>query len=134
MRPVEQRHADDCWNACIASLFELPYDEVADMPRGSDDTWRRRWTEWFAERGYAFGERYLNLGENGRWVGYGELTIACGPSPRREGRDHCVIARDGEIVWDPHPDREHPIAKITSVIEFLPLDPSRMVLREAVLA
>jgi hypothetical protein len=126
-RFVEQRYANDCWNACVASLFALPYDAVSDMPRGdgSDPRWRSAWTAWFAERGYAWWDRPLSAEDPSvtGYVGFGELTIVCGRSPRTAG-DHCVLMRGGEVVWDPHPQREMGLGPLTTVVYLFPLDPA----------
>lgn len=36
-----------------------------------------------------------------------ELHILCGPTERTasSGKNHCVVGRGGEPVWDPHPSR-----------------------------
>ena len=122
MHRVEQRFANDCWKACVASLLELPYQEVAAAKAGDDEGWYSFWKRWFADRGFAWWERPI---DGGRYVGFGELTIVSGASPRTDG-DHCVLAQNGEIVWDPHPQREMGIGPITSVTMLVPLDPARM--------
>jgi hypothetical protein len=45
VKPVEQRDFNDCWNACMASIFELPYEDVADLPRGDVPGWFLGWSD-----------------------------------------------------------------------------------------
>ena len=124
-RWVEQRFADDCWNACVASLFGLPYEAVADMPRGHDPGWHKAWNEWFAEHGYAWWERPLSTERPSAagYYGFGEITIVSYESPRMDG-DHCVIQQRGKVLWDPHPQREMGLGRLTDVTVLIPLDPA----------
>ena len=98
---VDQKTTDDCWTACLASLTGLPLEGFPQTPDVHD-----------AETEIAYDQGVkLHLLDHG-WMlrplhkrvpkGY---AIACGPSPRRPGFDHCVVVRDGDLVHDPHPDK-----------------------------
>ncbi len=52
-----------------------------------------------------FGLRFWEVAPGGRTAGWLVLT---GPSPRtpKIGTLHCVVGRNGKVVWDPHPSRE----------------------------
>ena len=104
MTPVDQSKLHDpdngimgdCWRACVASILDLPLGDVPELESASDpyDTLSR----WACLRGcYLLGFEPGNPP-----FGY---SIAVGPSPRGKNRFHCCIAKDGEIVFDPHPDR-----------------------------
>lgn len=98
----------DCFRACIASLLELPAEEVphfCDGPEPSKDhAWYRRANAWLKQRGmiymvYDYSEHSRrHLVEN---VGGGVYHILEGKS--FSGDDHCVVGKDGEVVFDPCP-------------------------------
>ena len=113
----------NCLAACMASVLELSLDEVPN-PTGSD--WIDVWIVWLRPRGFGltlvgcpdepdqmelFKARYM--------PGY---TILTGQSPRGDWL-HAVVARDGEIVWDPSPQREMGLGKWVDVAAFQVLDP-----------
>jgi hypothetical protein len=92
----------NCFQACMASLLELPLEEVPDFMAA--DPWWPAMEAWLAPRGlYPVG--LLCEGQDSRdgWVPRG-LHILGGRSPRGDF-DHVVIAHGREIVWDPHPSR-----------------------------
>jgi hypothetical protein len=99
--------AGDCWRTCIASILDLPAEDVPNFADANDD-------QWWAET-QAFIETTLGA-EYGMWywpklsevplekVETGHLIIS-GPSPR--GNFHHAVVGDlaGRIVHDPHPSR-----------------------------
>lgn len=96
----------NCFNACIASIMELPLRDVAQIhPKFEGDYWGA-WEDWFAERGLFMNHRGLR---NGPPKGY---AIANGRSTRFYPDDHkkagerihhaCVVF-NGELVHDPFP-------------------------------
>ena len=92
--------AGNCLQAALASLFDLPLDSVPHFVAYSDAQW---WAEFNAWLGSRFGlfivsitrEQVPYLDQRGYYIQYGN-------SPR--GFPHVVIAKDGEMVHDPHPD------------------------------
>jgi len=109
MKEVNQRHkhdpdngvSGDCWKACIASILEFPYEAVPDFQNGPSEVeiqldvhaWARHYGIWVY-----------------RWDTPEELfprgySIAIGPSPRFKSTNHCCVALDGKVVFDPHPDK-----------------------------
>lgn len=94
MKRVEQTRtgADgNCLNACIASILELPLD---DVPEFGDD-WLTELNDFLRSRGLS----YKRIPIDGvKPSGYGTIE---GVSPR--GGLHACVALDGELVWDPHP-------------------------------
>jgi hypothetical protein len=122
MTPVDQLFSGDnavtgipgdCWRACIASVLDLPADEVPHFVSlywsEEDPTlWYFETASWLKERGYAL-ETWAP-GPPPRYNGY---AIASGPSPRGDFK-HAVVryvaaqSADGMLVWDahdPHPSR-----------------------------
>lgn len=134
--PVEQRHLyakgqhGDCVAACVASIFGLSLDELAEQGIGPGACFQELfyWTKTY-RAGLEYRERNLcvnhRMPEPGRWEydmppddhtlppTYG-LWIAHVVSPRGLLLDgpyrgmpiiHAVVMRASALVWDPHPDR-----------------------------
>jgi hypothetical protein len=90
----------DCLRAAFANCLNLP---IASLPHFEDAAWFDRWCAWFRERGigliwYGFRPGILHTLPG--------LYVLSVKSQRLPGRTHCVVARDGEIVFDPHPHAE----------------------------
>ncbi len=102
MKPVLQNRVapkkGNCASACIASIFELPLEQVFD---GEPE-------EIVHNNGWFDGLREWLLVRNLMWMPtkmapYG-YSVAVGSSPRLEGIPHACVALDGNLVHDPHPD------------------------------
>lgn len=127
MKPVDQTTfgvpGGNCFSACVASLLEMPIDDVpyfmgdCDEDGGGGD-WFDRFTEWL--RGHGF---YPVCLEN--YVPDG-LHILSGKSPRHPETQtlHSVVANGAAIVHDPHPSRAG-ILDRRDVVLLIPLDPAR---------
>jgi hypothetical protein len=119
MTPVDMLHLDmgapgaevgDCFRCCIASLLDLPRDEVPHFAGGPDGNamWIIR-TQLFLAQYDLF---YVQV-ENVVWPwmrGQSRtLAIAGGKSPRGVKGGHAIVvevSRNGwEMVHDPHPSR-----------------------------
>jgi len=94
MKPIVQTRtgADgNCFSACLASILEIPLKRVPDF---SD--------AYFFEEASAFlamyGLSYRRVPMYKKPSGYSTIE---GISPR--GGLHACVAKDGELVWDPHP-------------------------------
>ena len=139
MIPVEQTrfnaHDGNCHPACIASVLEVPLeevpqptiDELADF-EGWDRYRERLRRDFLHPRNLsdlALGV-HDGLGGPFRPPGY---AILCAVSPRTGGF-HSVVALDGEIVWDPHPEREMGVGQWNDWTVFTVLDPSKPVGKE----
>jgi hypothetical protein len=130
--PVEQREmADpengvtgDCWKCCIASVLDLPYEDVphfvADEIEGRSDSWWNASQAFLRERGYVLASfalhgsdtPLLRFGnEEPRWhfTAPGHW-IAGVKSPRfmedGEAGGHVVVMSGSSVVYDPHPQRD----------------------------
>lgn len=102
----------DCYRTCVACLLDLQPEDVPHVVQSMDDgeACTARMNEWLAGRGLKF----IPMGwpsdqmamEDALLVASafspGTAFLFSGTSPR--GTDHVTIARDGEIVHDPHPD------------------------------
>jgi hypothetical protein len=105
----------NCLPACVASLLEVPLEQVPHF--GAND-WVEHLTKWLATRGYY--PIVCTLPTDWRPAG---LYILAGKSPRGDFL-HAVIARGDEIIHDPHPSRAGVLSRADATI-LVPLDPMR---------
>lgn len=141
MKPVMQRGSSDCLRACLASIFEVPWEDAPDTARedGQDEqgrmvTQHNRVNEWLAARGLV--EWQLDMDADPPVLRRGVMIhqdgtrtpanfvwphplathyVGAGPSPRGDGIDHAVVMFCGEIVHDPHPAQDMTIDRIESI-------------------
>lgn len=113
MTPVEQTrlHIDspagviqkgNCYQACIASIMDLPLDSVPNFIEYEDNVWYKVFLDFIEEQGYEYS--WQNASE-GVPEGY---AIGSGISPRarKDKRiNHAVVVLNGVMVHDPHPDK-----------------------------
>lgn len=105
--PTRPDHRGNCWQTVIASVLDLPLDEVPhfvqdEVDHGMDFAWHwwNRTLNWLRERGLRLDPCYGLDGAPGDYV------LVSGKSPRAGGTiHHVVVYRDGAMVHDPHPDR-----------------------------
>jgi hypothetical protein len=120
MIPVEQRYLKppegDCFAACMASILELPLDGMPNF-KGSD--WFYKWQEWLKPMNLTL--LMINYNQEGQ-APYG-YSILGAQSPRGDFL-HAVVCFDGEIVHDPHPQREQGVGERVDWTVFLVRDPS----------
>lgn len=96
-----------CWEACVASILEIPARDVIDVHEVARDTdeswaWWGPFARWLAGRGMTVSQvRYWDAGLPPR------PYVAVGPSPETDSR-HAVVAAAGLVIYDPagyDPDR-----------------------------
>lgn len=125
--PVADEDRGDCFRACVASLMELPIEEVPDFCLHRD--WERRLEEWLAPRKMGYVEVRIN-GEEAVFspVPRNILCIISGHTNRHPKRLHAVVARtEGrgltwEYLHDPHPAKTF-LTVATNIMFFVPFDP-----------
>lgn len=103
MTPVHQTKFKDaergirgnCLQAAVASVLDLPLDEVPHFIEHDD--WERVFSDFLHARGLDYECRYVLRDEppDGYAIGYGT-------SPR--GIKHAVVTYGWRMVHDPHPD------------------------------
>lgn len=114
MKPVEQRGDSDCLVACLASILELPYEDVP-QEIADEDKQHNAMVRFLKEHGYLTWTLGLH-GETEPFLMFGNekpayhiwptgYWIAGVGSPRIEDGEHAVVMRGGAIAWDPHPQR-----------------------------
>lgn len=128
--PVSEQ--GNCFQACVASIFEIPLEEAFDcIPYSRKD-----------DVGKPVDEA-VEFIEFNKWLsGYGLQTIfvQAYPMPRmttlrgihlmevesstlKKGEGHMVVIRDGEVVHDPNPNAKE-IGKVVGVYLIVPIDPA----------
>lgn len=121
MKPVDQTQFGvpngNCFSACVASILELPLDEVPFF-MGSEGDWFDDLNDWLRDRGlyairFAFSDKYTFYP-----AGY---YIVGGVSPRNPDALHAVVALGDKVVHDPNPARQG-VKKWVDWIVIMPLD------------
>lgn len=103
MKPIFQNklHGGDvkgnCMQACLASVFELPLDQVPSFEMMERTEWRAAFDVWLNEQGYSLVQQLAE-------PDIAEYYLIIGDAPR--GFLHCVVGKDGEMVHDPHPSQD----------------------------
>lgn len=103
----------NCLQACVATVFHLPIEAVPHFV--AFEWWPQAMTLW----AYGRGLRVCGMTTDAIPGGpLGRSYIVGGTSPR--GVSHVVVARNGEVVWDPHPSRDG-LVSVRDVTWFDPL-------------
>lgn len=119
-------HRGNCLAACVASILGITLAELPDLspegvearirsgelsrPPGDWDPQDWAVAEFVRERG-------LDVAAISPWCMEGRLdlaglSIASAWSQRLEGYGHAVVALDGDLLWDPHPQRHQGVGPI----------------------
>ena len=125
MKPVTQtifgEPYGNCTAACIASILDCNLISVPhfnpEPGENTDETYWPRLLTFLESHGLTIlfiSEEYYKQYPL-KPKGY---HIANGPAAR--GLPHSCVMLDGEIVWDPHPDRTG-LKKITDIFLFVPI-------------
>jgi hypothetical protein len=111
MKPILQNHPRGCFQACVASVLELPLSKVPDFcaPGWADGDWWTAFQAWCGERGLVAVEIYLDA----KRITFsplpdGLIGILSGKSPRAEFQHSVVVEfknTDFVLTHDPHESR-----------------------------
>ena len=98
----------DCWRASIASVLELPIEDVPHFADMNIREGRMSELKLLAKHGFTaytiYGEKSMN--DHPKMLpDDNEYYFAIGPSPRNKDINHQVVCHKGKIVHDPHPDK-----------------------------
>lgn len=93
----------DCWKTCIASLMELPMEDVPHFVEHGDLWWDV--TQAFI-KAIAGNDKELRWWEDVNAVPAGhEFLIGTGVSPRGDFQHAVIVDHSAKVVHDPHPSR-----------------------------
>lgn len=111
----------NCLQACIASLLELPIEEVPhfvqdETDHDNHDDWY--WLKKVQEFLKPLGKRLVPSQPVGNFAETYQLIV--GQSPRNVG--HGVIYQNGKLVHDPHPSNQG-LALITNAYQIVEVKP-----------
>ena len=128
MIPIDQTiigyRQGNCFAACVASLLELKLEDLPKVETTKADQWCRVWIEWGKDHNIDF----VILQSVPFWKPKG-YSLAGIESPREDVRKagvaHSVVAYNGKIVHDPHPNKDGYQQKILDWILLVPLDPRK---------
>jgi hypothetical protein len=81
----------NCFEACVASILEIPLEEVCDIPH-DDKTWFDVFDKWMRSRGFL---PIMTDDIKNPPKGYSIAGITVTGCP------HACVALDGKIVFDP---------------------------------
>jgi hypothetical protein len=140
-----QRGRSDCLRACLASIFEIPWEEAPATEReeGEDEQGRivsqhNTVNAWLTARGLV--EWQLTGGGDRPLLRRGETIhtddsrtpanyvwpypvaahyVGAGASPRGDHISHAVVMFAGEIVHDPYPAQDMTIDRIESIYVYI---------------
>lgn len=122
----------NCFAAVIASILELPLEEVPNFCGDYGDAWWEKTQEWLVLRGLYGIEFTLHPEQiqSGFVLPFPSEArfIATGKSPRGEFH-HCVVAKLEQErfqgVHDPHPSGDFLDGPILAVMFFATLEPAK---------
>lgn len=112
-----QEEQGNCFQACVASIFELPLEEAFDCLQYSEERWFDAFNSWLKPRGLACVFIHGVPVASEFW-GY-HLAGVKSTTLRNPDDGHVVVMKDGSVVHDPNPNSQG-LGENTSVFLFLP--------------
>ena len=116
----------DCMRACVASIFELPIEEVPNFNEPDQSHFERKLDAWGTSVGLTVVD--ISVENDDTKVLLKDCwLIACGRSPRGKTKNnrHAVVWRNGRMVHDPHPDQRGIRGNPETYTIFIVTDPSK---------
>ena len=119
-----RRRIPACFAACIASILDIPLDDIPNFcAASSDGDWWDEFLKWLKPRGLS---AVMLLGRSGgKDVIFPGYYIASGRSIDRD-RMHATIYDNGKLVHDPHPEGKG-IKSVMDLVVIAPLNPAEFI-------
>lgn len=92
----------NCFAACLASLLEISIEEIPDF-FNTEKYWSIICNEYLKTKGLCFIDIGFQNSDIQYWVLNSGFSILTGRSSRHDCL-HSVVAYQGKIIHDPHPD------------------------------
>lgn len=124
MKAVDQTTfdgVDNCLQACVASIFERPLEEVPNFC--TSIMWFEELAEWLGKEYGLEPVMVANIRDRGNQFLGRSYYIATGQSSRNT--IHSCVGFHSQIVHDPHPSKTG-LLNTQDVIVFAVKDPSKM--------
>lgn len=117
--PIGER--GNCWQASVASILELPLEEVPDIQLYDEElVWFDKFREWLE----LYGLGAIGLATGGNITIQGYHIMECKSTTLKNGELHVVVGLNGEVVFDPNPNATT-LGEVVDYIVFTVLDPAR---------
>lgn len=119
---IKQTKPDNCVQACVASIFELQLHEV---PAFDAETWGDELSAWLEHRQLTMiNIAFANDFPPERGIPKGlSLGAVATRSPRfPSSYKHCVVCRDGLIIWCPIEGQQAGTERAEEYTIFYPID------------
>jgi len=116
MIPVRQRRENDCFVACLASLFEC---EVSDLPyiRPNPECWQKDWNAYLSQYNIK-----LVVSIQKKYRRSKKFLIGVVKNPNNKQSYHSVIVCRGKVVHDPSPNQYAYRCRVLHWILIKPVD------------
>jgi hypothetical protein len=116
----------NCFAACIASILEIPLEE---MPNYHSSDWADLWRKWLRERGlslmtFDLPNNIEALDQRERMLLMPGYCILAANTSRHD-QLHAVVVLDGEIVHDPNPNSPGTLTQWVQVDILVVLNPRK---------
>jgi len=119
MIPYIQSSEDNCFGTCIASIFEVDPEEIPNYIKDAD--WFEKWYNYLAKRNIRIHTHYYcKTSKKNIPQGYVIFGV------KRSKDLHAVVGYDGQIVWEPSPNKcEFKEKDIVDYTYFTIMNPSK---------
>ncbi len=113
----------NCFSTCLACILEMPVEDVPNFVGKHGDAWFSELRKWLEPSNLSpmfleVSPEWPNFGPSG----YSILSAEVAES----SKGHCLVALDGEVVWDPAPSKMTVLSKKSWVVLSV-LDPTRSI-------
>jgi len=116
----------DCFQACVASILEIPLEDAFDCRPYPDETWFDKFNEWLRPRGlYCIifdhtAEKPLACTQI-----LGFAIMDCMSTTLYQGEHHVVVIHNQEVVHDPNPHAGGRLGDCQGFMLILPYQPGK---------
>lgn len=128
MKPVYQTRFGEsdgnCFQAAVASLFELKLEEVPNFCNEYQDGWHLMFVRWLRKFGYSA----ITITVDDLTIPNYQDCYLLVAGVNGEGVEHCVIYKNGKLEFDPHKGGSTINPKYVDII--FPVDPARMIVEK----